>query len=203
MDENLISQAPDIFGLKQGDLIPLKRFAEKSAQNLIKAIESSKKIGLSRFIYSLGIRYIGEETAIDLSQYFGSIDKLKKVSREELERIPDIGPQASQSIFEWFRTKKNLNLVENLKKVGIEILFPKRFGKKLAGKTFVLTGTLKNFSRVQAEKKIRMQGGNPTSSVSKNTDFLVVGENPGSKLDQAEKLGVKIIKEKEFSKLIG
>ena len=203
MDENLISRAPDIFELKEGDLIPLERFAEKSAKNLVEAIENSKEISLARFIYSLGIRHVGEETAIDLANYFGSIDKLKKTSREELEKIPDIGGVVAESIYIWFQQKRNQKLIEDLIRVGIKILPPEKVGKKLAGKTFVLTGTLETLTRSEGERKIRMLGGHPTSSVSKQTDYLVVGENPGSiKLEKAKKLGVKTLTEKEFLKML-
>ncbi len=202
IDENLISRPSDVFTLTEGDLIPLERFAEKSAQNLVSTIEKSKKIPLAQFIYSLGIRHTGEETAIDLAQYFGTIDKLKKASQEELEAIPDIGPQVSASIYKWFQSKKNLGLIENLFKAGIKILAPEKFGQKLTGKIFVLTGTLRTSTRAEAEKRIRLLGGDPATSVSKETDFLVAGEKPGSKFEKAQKLGVKIIKEPEFLKLM-
>ena len=202
IDENLITRSSDMFSLTEGDLIPLERFAEKSAQNLISAIERSKKISLARFIYSLGIRHVGEETAIDLAQYFGTIDKLKKASQEELEAISDIGPEVSESIYKWFQSRKNLGVIKNLLKVGIKILAPERFSRKLAGKTFVLTGTLQSLTRPEAEKRIRFLGGHPASSVSKQTGFLVAGENPGSKFEKAKRLGVKIIKESELLKLI-
>ena len=202
LDENLISQPSDLFTLKEGDLLPLERFAEKSAKNIILAINKSKKIPLSRFIYSLGIRHVGEETAITLAHYFGDINKLKKASKEELEKIPDVGPEVSESIYKFFHSKENIELIDNLMKAGIKIIPPKKFGKKLEGKTFVLTGTLDSFTRAEAEKKIRLLGGHPSTSVSKETDFLVVGKNPGLKLDKAKELGVKIINEKEFLALI-
>ena len=202
VDENLISQPADIFTLTEGDLIPLERFAEKSAQNLISAIENSKEITLPRFISSLGIRHVGEETAINLAQHFGNVNRLKKVSRKRLEGIPDVGSEVSKSIFEWFRSKKNLKLVDSLLETGIKVLPPNKFGKKLKGKKFVLTGSMQSLSRSDAEKRIRMLGGNPAKSISNQTDFLVVGENPGSKLKKAGKLGVKIIKEKKFLEMI-
>ena len=202
MDENLISRPSDIFTLAEGDLIPLERFAEKSAENLITSIQNSKKISLSRFIYSLGIRHVGEETAIDLAQYFGILGKLEKASREELEAIPDIGPEVSESIYNWFQSKRNLKLIADFLEAGIKILPPEKLGKRLAGKVFVLTGVLKSLTRFEAEKRIRLLGGNPAGSVSRQTDFLVAGENPGSKLDKAKKLGVRIIKESELLNLI-
>jgi len=202
MDENLISRAPDIFGLKEGDLLPLERFAKKSAQNLVQALSKSKKITLARFIYSLGIRHIGEETAIDLARYFSSIDKLKKASREELEKIPDIGGKVSESIYNWFQQKRNQKLIKDFLKAGVKILSPEKVGKKLQGLTFVITGTLESTSRAEAEKKIRLQGGHPLSSLSKQTDYLVVGKEPGSKYERAKELGVKMIGEKEFLEMI-
>ncbi len=202
LDENLISQAADLFELREGDLIPLERFAEKSAKNLVEAIQRSKKIPLSKFILSLGIRHVGEETAIDLANYFGSLTKLSDASKEELEKIPDIGPEVSKSIFHWFRKKRNQKFIKDLIKAGIKILPPEKIGKKLEGKTFVLTGTLESMTRAEAEKKIRLLGGHPASSVSKQTDYLVVGKEPGSKLEKAKQLGVKIIEEKEFLEMI-
>lgn len=203
MDENLISRAPDIFELKEGDLLPLERFAEKAAQNLVKSIQKSKKITLARFIYSLGIRHVGEETAIDLANYSGSIDKFKKASRQDLEKIPDIGGKVSESIYNWFQQKRNQKLIDDLTKAGVTILPPETVGKKLQGLTFVITGTLELMSRTEAEKKIRLQDGHPTSSISKQTDYLVVGKEPGStKLVKAKELGVKTIGEKEFLEMI-
>jgi DNA ligase (NAD+) len=202
LDENLISQAPDLFELKEGDLIPLERFAEKSAKNLVEAIQKSKEIPLSRFIYALGIRHVGEETAIDLANYFGSLENLKKASKEELEKIPDIGGKVSESIYKWFQLKRNQKFIDDLLKAGIKILPPEKIGKKLEGKTFVFTGTLKTMTRSEAEKRIRLLGGHPSNSVSKQTDFVVVGSEPGSKLEKAKQLGVKIINEKEFLKLL-
>jgi DNA ligase (NAD+) len=208
VDENLLSEAPDLFELKEGDLIPLERFAEKSAKNIVSAIGNSKKIPLSRFIYSLGIRHVGEETAIDLAQYFGNIQKLKEASPEELETIPDIGKKVSESIYKWFQSRQNQKLVEDLLEAGVKIesekFTPHRTGSGagLKGKTFVLTGTLESMTRSEAEKKIRMLGGHPSNSISKETDYLVVGKEPGSKLEKAKKLGVKILDEKSFLKLL-
>lgn len=202
VDENLISQAVDIFTLKKDDLLFLPGFAEKSANNLITAIQKSKKISLSKFIFALGIRHIGEETAIDLANSFGSIDKLRKATREELETIPDVGPKTAESIYNWFNSKQNQKIIEDFLKVGIEILPPEKISRKLAGKTFVLTGTLKTMTRNQAKERIRSLGGNVSESLSSTTDFLVTGENPGSKLRQAEKLRVKIIGEEEFLNLL-
>jgi len=202
VDENLISSAPDLFELKEGDLIPLERFAEKKTQNIIEAIQNSEKIPLVRFIYALGIRHVGEETAINLANVFGSIDKLRGASKEELEKIPDVGPEVSKSIYDWFKAKSNQKLIDDLIRVGVKILVPERVGRKLAGETFIITGTLETMSRSEAEKKIRLLGGHPGSSLSKQTNYLVAGKTPGSKLERAKELGVKIIDEKEFLDLI-
>ena len=202
IDEKLISSASDIFKLKEGDLIPLERFAEKSAKNMVEAIERAKKVALARFIFALGIRHVGEETAIALSNHFESIDKLKKASLEELQAVPDVGEQVSKSIYHWFRSKQNLEYLKDLRAAGIKILAPEKVSKRLRGLTFVLTGALETISRSEAEAKIRSLGGNPAGSVSDQTDYLVLGSEPGSKLEKAKKLGVKIITEKEFLNLI-
>ncbi len=202
VDEKLISNPIEIFELKKGDLIPLERFAEKSASNLIKEIEESKKIPLSRFIYSLGIRHIGEETAIALSERFKDVELLKKVRPEELEAIEDIGQKVSKSIYNWFHNKKNLEFLFQLKERGIVILKPKRKENVFHGQTFLFTGSLKNISRDKAHKTLREKGANPVTSISKNTNYLVVGKNPGEKLRRAKELGVKIINEQEFLKMI-
>ncbi|MFH1820421.1 MAG: NAD-dependent DNA ligase LigA [Candidatus Nealsonbacteria bacterium] len=202
IENSLISEVADIFELKEGDLVPLERFAEKSASNLISAIRYSKKIDLNRFIYALGIRHVGEETAISLANYFSSINKMAQASKSELEGLSDIGSEVSDSIYKWFRNNKNMKMVEDLLKSGIEIIKPERISRKLAGKTFVLTGTLESTTRLEAHKRIRSLGGHPSSSVSNQTDYLVLGTNPSSKLNKAQKLGVKIIKEKAFLKML-
>ncbi|MCX6764533.1 MAG: NAD-dependent DNA ligase LigA [Candidatus Nealsonbacteria bacterium] len=202
MDEKLISRISDIFTLNEGDLLPLERFAEKSAKNLILSIQKSKTVSLAKFIYSLGIFHVGEETAICLADFFGGINELIKASKEDLKKIPDVGQEVSKSIFNWFLSKNNLNLIRELIAAGIKILPLEKTEKDLAGKTFILTGTLKNITRFEAEKKIRLLGGHPLNSVSRATDFLVLGENPGSKLEKARRFGVKIIDEKEFLKML-
>ena len=202
IDENLISQAPDLFELKEGDLVPLERFAEKKAKNIIEAVENSRKILLSHFIYALGIRHVGEETAVDLANYFGHVEKLKKATKEELEKIPDVGPEVSESIYNWFQQKRNLKLVDDLLRVGVEILPPEKVGKKLAGLIFVLTGSLETVTREEAKEKIRLLGGEISETVSQKTDYVVVGKEPGSKLEKAKELGVKTISEQEFLKMI-
>jgi DNA ligase (NAD+) len=202
IEEGLISNAPDIFKLKKEDIASLFRFGEKSAQNLIDSIEKAKKIPLARFIYALGIRHVGEQTAIDLANYFGSIEKLKKASFQEINSIPDIGDVVAKSIYDFFRNKENLKLIDELMKVGVKIISPKKVEAKLKGLTFVFTGALKTMTRDEAKEKVRLLGGNVSSSVSKKTDYVVCGESPGSKYEKAKKLGVKIISEEEFLKMI-
>ena len=202
MDEKLVADAADFFSLKQGDLVPLEHFAEKSADNLIEAIRKSKKISLAKFIYALGIRHVGEETAIDLAVNFGSLGELKKASLEELSRIKDIGQIVAQSIFKWFNDKNNQQFLDKLIRAGLKITEVKTVKKRFLNQTFVLTGQLDRFSREQAKAKIRELGGDVSGSVSKKTDFVVVGKGPGTKYAQAKKLGVKIINEKEFLKII-
>lgn len=202
MEEGLISDPADLFDLREGDLVPLERFAEKSAQNLVEAIQSSKIISLSRFIYGLGIKNVGEQTAIDLANHSRSIEEFQKASIEELEDILDIGPVVARSIYKWFRNKNNLKFLEKLKRAGIKI---KKLAKKrpvLVGKSFVLTGALKTMAREEAKNKIRELGGEVSSSVSKKIDFVLTGESPGSKYKKAKKLGLKIISEKEFLEMI-
>jgi DNA ligase (NAD+) len=201
MDEGLIFQPADIFTLQEGDLSPLARFADKSAKNLMSAIQRSKKISLARFILSLGIRHVGEETAIDLANNFLALDKLQKASQSELESISEVGPKIAESIYAWFKSEKNRRFIDSLLSVGIDILPPDRIDRKLAGQTFVFTGTLVAIVRDQAKERVRLFGGNVSESVSGATDYLVAGESPGSKIKQAEKLGVKIINEQEFIEL--
>ncbi len=202
LNEGLIGDIADFFALTEGDLEPLERFAEKSASNLVQAINEKKKIPFSRFIYALGIRHVGAVTASDLSTHFGKIENIKNASLEDLRNVEGIGEVVAQSIFDWFRDEKNIKLLEKLKNQGVSYEEVKR-GDRLAGLTFVITGSLEQMARGEAEEKIRQQGGKASGSVSKNTNFVVVGENPGSKVEKAQALGVKIISEKELFELLG
>ena len=204
MEENLVSDPADLFELKQGDLLPLERFAEKSAENIIKAIQNKKEITLPRFIFALGIRNVGEETALDLAEHLGKLEKLQKANLQELENIQDVGPIVAKSIYSWFREKRNIRYLEKFKDVGVRI---KNYelgirNKKLDGKSFVLTGGLETMTRDEAKDKIRRLGGDISESVSRQTDYVIVGLEPGSKYDKAKKLGIKTIDEKEFLKII-
>ena len=203
-DEGLISDAADIFTLKKEDIEPLERFGEKSADNIIASIEQHRKISLAKFIYSLGILHVGEETAIDLAEHFGSMDKLKSANFEEIDSIPNIGGAVAKSVYDYFVDGHNLKFIEKLMKNGVQVTSDKLQVTKgpLTGKKVVVTGTLESMSRDQAKEAVRKAGGDWVSSVSKNTDYVVVGNEPGSKAEKAEKLGVKILNEKEFLELL-
>lgn len=202
INEGLVTDASDIFKLTAGDLEPLERFAEKSASNVIKSIRDHKSITLNRLIYALGIRFVGAIGANDLANHFGSFEKLRDSSYEELESIEGVGPVAANSIFTWFSNPKNKDFIEKLFANGVEIEASKKISNKLEGSIFVITGSLETMSRDEAEQKIRELGGRATSSVSPRTSYLVVGDSPGSKLAKAEKFGVKVITEEEFSTLL-
>lgn len=200
-DEGLITDASDLFTLEKSDLSGLERFGEKSADNIITSINTHKKVLLWRFIYALGIIHVGEETARDLANHFGSIDKLIKAKKEEINNIPNIGPVVSESIIQFFCNETNFHLIEKLLKNGVLIHHEKIKAGSLTGKIFVLTGTLETLSRDEAKKKIIEQGGTISSAVSIKTNYVLVGENPGSKQTDALKLGIKVINEQEFLKL--
>ncbi len=202
-DEGLISDVVDLFYLKKEDIQSLERFGEKSAENIVNSIQSKKKIMLPKFIYALGIPHVGEETAFDLASRFGSVEKIMSATKEEINAIQNIGEVVAESVFDWFNKKANKDLVQKLIKAGIQITKVKIKQTPLSGKSLVVTGTLGKMSREEAKEAVREAGGDWVSSVSKNTDYVVVGENPGSKVDKAEKLGVRILDEKEFLKLLG
>ncbi|MDP3764279.1 MAG: NAD-dependent DNA ligase LigA [bacterium] len=203
VDEGLVKDSSDIFKLESKDLLGLEGFAEISADKLVASIQKSKKISLARFIYALGIIHVGEETANLLAVYFNSIENLTLASEEDLKKVPGVGEKAAASIKAWFENKENRQLITKLLRCQITVLSPPKISKKLAGKTFVLTGTLETLSRDSAKEKIRLMGGDVSSSVSKETDYVIAGENAGSKFDKAEKLGVKIISEREFLNMVG
>lgn len=202
IDEGLARDPADIFELKEGDLASLERFGEKSAKNLVAAINLKKRISLPRFVYALGIRNVGEQTARALASKFGSFEKIKKVRQEELETVADIGPVVAESISEWFGNPKNLKFIEKLFQAGVQIEPYRKTEGKLQGLSFVITGTLGSMSRQEAKESVISLGGAAVESVSRNTSYVVVGDNPGSKSAKAQKLGVKIINEDEFRRLI-
>jgi len=202
-DEGLISDAADLFTLEVADLSGLERFGLKSAENIINSIASHRKVLLWRFIYALGIIHVGEQTAQDLANHFGSLTKISKASEKEINNISNIGPVVSLSIYEYFMQKENLSFIDKLFKNGVVIDNTKLSkSNKLKDKVFVLTGTLDTLSRDEVKKMILREGGRVSSSVSIKTDYVLAGEEPGSKYTDAQKLGVKIITEKEFLKMV-
>ena len=203
IENGLVDNFADLYKLSKAQLAGLERMAEKSAANVINAIEESKTRPLWRLIAALGIRHIGGQSAQILAEHFGSLDTLMAASEEELAEIDQIGPTMAKSIYEYFHDPENQSVIEKLLEAKVKPEQPKiQRSEKLAGKTIVVTGTLENFSRQQTEQAIRHAGGKSSSSVSKKTDFVLAGENPGSKLDKARKLGIEIIDEKQFMKMI-
>ncbi|MBU2439316.1 NAD-dependent DNA ligase LigA, partial [bacterium] len=182
--------------------------AEKSTDNLLEAIEKSKKKSLANLIYGLGIRYVGVHTSEVITKYYSTLDKFEKARLEELIEINEIGPKIAESVILFFKEKENLAIIERLRGAGLnfgqeeEEMRKEKGAQILAGKQFVLTGTLKDFTRTQITEIISELGGRVTSSVSKKTNYVVVGEDPGSKYQKAQELGVTIINEEEFKKII-
>jgi DNA ligase (NAD+) len=204
IDRGLVKNVADIYDLNKKDLLSLERFADKSAQNILDEIENSKNLPLERVIYGLGIRMVGERTAQFLAEHFGSMDALANADAEELEEVNEVGPRIAESIAEFFSNPANQKLVERLGTAGLAFKGQKKERRtKLAGKTFVLTGTLAKYTRDEAKKLIEDAGGKVTGSVSKKTDYVVAGADAGSKLDKAKELGVAVIDEREMEKLAG
>ena len=204
VDKGLVRRISDLYHLTKEQLAALERMGEKSAQNLLEQLERSKGMSLARLIYALGIRYVGEHIAEVLAERFGSIDELARASYEELVEIPEIGPRIAQSIVDFFQNQDNRRLIAELKAVGIDPRAerPTEEGP-LVGKTFVFTGRLSAFTREEARRLVEELGGKVASSVSRKVDFLVVGEDPGSKLDRARALGIRTLTEEEFRNLVG
>ena len=203
IENGLVGNFADLYKLSEDQLAGLERMAEKSAANVINAIEDSKTRPLWRLIAALGIRHIGSQSAQILAEHFGSLNVLMAAGEEELAEIDQIGPTMAKSIYEYFRDPENRPVIDQLLAAEVKPEQPKtRRSDKLAGKTIVVTGALENLSRQQAEQAIRQAGGKSSSSISKKTDFVLAGENPGSKLDKARKLGVEVIDEKQFLKMI-
>ncbi|HNR81353.1 MAG TPA: NAD-dependent DNA ligase LigA, partial [Candidatus Pacearchaeota archaeon] len=202
IDQGLVRAPADIFGLKEGDLAPLARFGEKSARNLVESVDAKKTIGLPQFIYALGIRNAGEQTARALAEKFGNIESIRSASFEDLQTVADIGPVVAESVCRWFADRKNTAVIEGLLSAGVRILPHQKTAGALAGKTFVITGTLEKMSRQAAKDAVRAAAGNVSEAVSRNTDYLVAGANPGSKLEKARQSGVAVIGEEDFLRLI-
>lgn len=200
VNEGLVKDVADLYTLDSNELMVLEGFGQKKVDNLLAGIEESKTKSLSRFIFSLGIRGVGEVVGADLAAKFGSVDKLSYATVEELETMEGIGPNISMAIVDWFRREANRAVLEKLKQAGMwpvaDVVDSGELGfKPFADKTFVITGTLPNFTRTEAKEFIQSKGGKVISSVSKKTSYVVVGENPGSKLNKAQGLGVEIIDE--------
>lgn len=203
LDKGLITEFRDIFTLKKGDLLELPRFAEKSVDNLLGAIKEKQTISLPRFLVALSIPEVGEETAYDLAAHFKRIDRVSRATKEELENLLGVGPVVAGSLSAWFKDSHNKKIFEHLLEVVSVLPFKEEKGAKpFLGQTFVLTGTLKGYSRDEAKQEIVKRGGGVTGSVSKNTTYVVVGEAPGSKYEEAIRLGITTLSEDAFKKLL-
>jgi DNA ligase (NAD+) len=205
VDKGLVHDVADLYRLTHEQLANLERMGNKSASNLREEIENSKKASLARLIFALGIRFVGERTGQLLADHFASLDKLAKAGEEELLEVEEVGPRVAESILEFFAEPRNLKVIEKLRKAGLQFEQKKAHKPEgdLVGKQFVLTGTLPRYSREEAKKMIEDAGGRVTGSVSKKTDYVVVGADPGSKLEKARSLGVKTIEESELLRLLG
>ena len=203
---NLIASFEDLFTLKKGDLMSLPRFAEKSVDNLLASIEKARLISLPKFLVGLSISQVGEETAIDLAKHYGTLEKLREADFEELQNLDGIGPIVARALVDYFANQNNKRLLKNLLlQVKISnFRYSESLARsgKLTGQSFVITGTLSKMSRDEAKDKIRALGGSVSESVSSKTTYLVFGENAGAKQAKAQKLGIKVLAEKEFLGLI-
>jgi len=202
--ENLIKTYADLYELTKEQLVPLERMGDKSAQNLIDAIEQSKDQSLDRVIYALGIRFVGKTVARDLATALGSMDELVSATEEELTAFDSIGPKIAESVAAFFTKSHNIHIVETLRSHGLtfDMEQQEEASSLLEGKKFVLTGSLPNFTRKDATELIRKHGGNTSSSVSSKTDYLLAGESAGSKYDKAMELGIPILDEGRFLEMI-
>jgi DNA ligase (NAD+) len=203
--QKLVKDVADLYALKAEDVAELERMAEKSAQNLVEEIFASKKNPLSRLIFALGMRFVGERTGQLLAEQFSTLEELAAAKAEELENVNEVGPKVAESIVEFFSETANRKLVRKLREAGVRPTAEKREVKsqKLAGKSFVFTGGLVKRSREEAGDLVLQHGGKVSGSVSKKTDYVVVGTDPGSKYDKAKELGVTVFSEAEFEKLLG
>lgn len=206
VDRGMVKNPADLFGLDQAKLQSLDRMGERSADNLVNALNASKETTLARFLYALGIREVGEATAMNLANYFRDLNVLVKASAEELQEVPDVGPIVAQHISGFFHQSHNRAVIQQLvKKRGIHWPKPEasiESGTLISGKTFVLTGTLTGMTRTEAKGRIQSHGGKVAAAVSSKTDYVVYGKNPGSKFDKAQNLGIKTIDEDGLSDLL-
>ena len=201
-----IKTPADIFNLDRDELVEMERMGEKSADNLLESIEKSKATTLSRFLYGLGIREVGEATAASLAGFYGTLELIMSANEEDLQKVPDVGPVVASRIHAFFSESHNADVIQRLKDSGViwKDTNPTRMkdGGSLAGKTFVLTGTLTSMTRDEAKDRIQAQGGKVTGSLSKKTNFVVFGDNPGSKLAKAQKLAINTIDQAGLEKLL-
>ena len=205
IDEHLIGNSADIYSIKKDDLVNIDKLGEKSAQNLINAIENSKKNCLSRLLFGLGIRHIGQSAAREIAKHFKNIDALISASAEEIAEIDDIGMIMANSVREFFDEERNIKIIDEFKAQSVNTEYideGANFDNRFEGKTFVVTGTLETLKRAEAEALIKNYGGKASKSVSKNTDYVLAGESAGSKLDKAQSLGITVIDETEFLKMV-
>lgn len=199
-ENKIINRPSDLFLLKPDDLMGLEGFAELSSKKLVEEIRSRNHISLAKFILALGIRNVGEQTAIDLAYAFGSLAKFVEAPRETLEEVEGVGDVVAESVIDYLKEKHHCELIEAYLENGVivEPVKAQKQSEAFAGKTFVLTGALTSLGRDEAKEKIRSLGGKVSGSVSKKTDYVIAGTDAGSKLDEAKKLGVKVLSEKEF-----
>jgi DNA ligase (NAD+) len=199
VDNNLLSGLAGVYALTPEQIAGLERMGDKSAANVIAAIESSKQTPLARVIFALGIRYVGERTAQLLAGHFRGVDRMRAASREELEEVEEVGPRISEAIQDFFAAERNIEMLAQLAAAGVVLEMkgpaPAKRDLRLKGQTFVLTGTLPNLTRDEAAERIEALGGKVSGSVSKKTNYVVAGEKAGSKLDKATELGVPILDE--------
>jgi len=204
VNKDLVKDVADIYYIKKEELIALERMADKSAQNIIDAIEGSKEKPLGKFLFALGIRHVGEHISEVLALRYPHMEDLFHLSEEELQEVEEVGPEVAASVVHFFRDRRNEESIERLKRAGVKPIEPQLIGRgKLAGKVFVFTGTLTSYGREEARDRVESLGGVTTSSLSKKVDFVVAGEDPGSKFDKAKELGIKILTEDEFKNMTG
>ncbi len=206
VEKGLVKDLADIYYLRKEQLVGLERMAEKSAQNLLDAIEKSKDTTLARFLYALGIRHVGEHLAQVLAEHLGSLERFFMVDRDELLQIPEVGPEVAESVVRFFKDEGNRRVIEKMLRAGVRVEEPTEAAeaeRPLEGKVFVFTGALEGMTREDAKRLVEQLGGRTASSISRRVDYVVVGKDPGSKYDRARELGLTIIDEEEFKRLVG
>jgi DNA ligase (NAD+) len=205
VDRQLVRDYGDLYLLRGEDLTSLENMGEKSVRSLLESIEESKNRHLHRLLYAIGVRHVGVRAARVLAKTFGSVDRLARATAEEIGEIPEFGTKTAQSVVAFFADSRNAEVIEKLRKAGVRLgqKLKERKNGMLSGKTFVLTGKMERFTRQTAQELIHSLGGRVSSSVSKKTDFVVLGRDPGAKYEKALRLGVKVITEEEFSNMTG